>query len=306
MSLTKKSKQQNKFMQHDLISIIIPAYNAKKYLISTNESVLNQTYKKVEILVCDDGSTDGTYDLISEYMKKYPFIRYLRNEKPKGACAARNLGINAAEGEYITGLDDDDEFDPKRIELLINQFKIKEYSFLSTGLVIQETQRVNYANVTKKIISLDELLYRNIVGNQIFTKTESLQLIDGFDENFPAWQDYETWIRLCVKFGDGYSTGDLTYIAHREHEMNRISTSGKIFKGYQMLIAKHGNLMSRSQIDCQFISYKVEQNEKLGFSDLIKIRSVYTCLFFGKCFLRQRFPALLDLKVKIYNSKNNL
>lgn len=109
-------------MNNALISVYIPTHNRSEMLKRAVFSVIKQTYKNVEIIICDDGSSDNTEQVVIALQEKYKNIRYLKNDTPKGACAARNLGIFEAKGEYITGLDDDDEFSDNRLEELLNFF----------------------------------------------------------------------------------------------------------------------------------------------------------------------------------------
>lgn len=92
-----------------LVTVVIPTYNRETTIIKAIESVLNQSYKKIEILVCDDFSTDHTVEKVNELIKNHENIRIIsRKDKIKGANAARNLGITEAKGEYIVFLDSDD------------------------------------------------------------------------------------------------------------------------------------------------------------------------------------------------------
>ncbi len=92
-----------------LVTVVIPTYNRETTIIKAIESVLNQSYKKIEILVCDDFSTDHTVEKVNKLIVKYENIRIIsRKDKLKGANAARNLGITEAKGEYIAFLDSDD------------------------------------------------------------------------------------------------------------------------------------------------------------------------------------------------------
>lgn len=99
-------------MLQQLVSIIIPNYNSIAYIKETLESVFNQTYKNIEIIVVDDGSTDGSFEFIANLNK--PNLRLVKNPK-KGACAARNYGLELANGDYIQFLDSDDVLDPDKI-----------------------------------------------------------------------------------------------------------------------------------------------------------------------------------------------
>lgn len=89
------------------ISVIIPVYNAEKFLRECLDSVINQTYKNVEIVAVNDGSKDGSLEILNEYSKKYPNVKVVDRENG-GVCSARNVGLDNASGDYIAFLDSDD------------------------------------------------------------------------------------------------------------------------------------------------------------------------------------------------------
>ena len=100
------------------VSVIITSYNQGKYLPDAIESVLKQTSPPYEIIICDDFSTkDNTREIIKEYSNRYPdLITPILQERNLGIAANRNTGFKAASGEYITWLDGDDRFLPRKIE----------------------------------------------------------------------------------------------------------------------------------------------------------------------------------------------
>lgn len=102
--------------------MIIPVYNVKKYLCESIDSVIDQTYKNLEILVIDDGSTDGSGEICDEYQKKDPRIRVI-HQKNGGLSAARNTGLDAMQGDVVAFLDSDDAFLPDMIEVLVNEME---------------------------------------------------------------------------------------------------------------------------------------------------------------------------------------
>lgn len=118
-----------------LISIIIPVYNAEKYLQKGIESLLNQTYKNIEIILIDDKSTDKSWDMCKEYEDKYPEkIRIFRNKKNNGGpFRSRIEGFQKAKGDWITTMDCDDFVEPKYIEHLINTTENGKYDVAVTG-----------------------------------------------------------------------------------------------------------------------------------------------------------------------------
>lgn len=99
-----------------LVSVCLPAYNDEKYVGECIESIINQTYSNIEIIVCDDCSTDRTYSILESYAERYGNITLLRNSINLGIARTRNKTIKAASGDYIALMDSDDLCMPTRIE----------------------------------------------------------------------------------------------------------------------------------------------------------------------------------------------
>ena len=93
-----------------MISIVVPIYNAEKYLADCLDSLVAQSDYDIEILCVDDGSTDQTIDILNSYSERYPFLRVV-NQHNQGPSAARNRGIDEAKGEWIMFVDSDDWID---------------------------------------------------------------------------------------------------------------------------------------------------------------------------------------------------
>lgn len=104
-----------------LVSVVIPAYNSESFLQSAIESVLNQTYPSIEVIVVDDGSTDMTSDVVHSFSSDLP-IRYLRQEH-SGQSAARNLGAQESQGEFLGFLDSDDMWTFDKIQLQVDALR---------------------------------------------------------------------------------------------------------------------------------------------------------------------------------------
>ena len=107
-----------------LVSVIVPTHNRLSTLKRAIESVLAQDYPNIELVVVDDGSTDGTWNYLSGRAQEGPW-KVARNEEPRGACCARNQAIELASGGYIANLDDDDYFEPDRISKLLAAFELQ-------------------------------------------------------------------------------------------------------------------------------------------------------------------------------------
>lgn len=100
------------------ISVIIPIYNAEKYLIECLESVLKQTFREYEIICIDDGSNDGSKEIVTKYVDEYDFIKMICHEKNRGLSVARNTGLKNSIGKYVFFLDSDDMIIPETLEEL--------------------------------------------------------------------------------------------------------------------------------------------------------------------------------------------
>ena len=106
--------------QQELISVIIPVYNVEKYLRECIDSVLNQSYQNLEIILVDDGSTDSSGEICDEYEKQDIRIRVI-HQKNQGLSGARNTGFQNANGEYVYFLDSDDWIVPEAIKCLVKR-----------------------------------------------------------------------------------------------------------------------------------------------------------------------------------------
>ena len=114
------------------ISVIVPLYNAEKYVEQAIDSVLNQTFKDFNLIVIDDCSTDGSYDLVQSKYGNDARVRLMRNQKNQGAALTRNTGIRAATGKYIALLDADDAYLPNALELLYNAAETHQADVISS------------------------------------------------------------------------------------------------------------------------------------------------------------------------------
>lgn len=155
----------------NLISIIVPVYNAKNFIVETMECVRAQTYGDWELLLVEDCSSDGTMDLIMAYMEGWgdTRIRLIRQPSNMGAARARNRGLREACGRYIAYLDADDLWMPEKLERELCFLKEKNAAFVFTGYEFADER----GRGTGKVVHVPETLnYRQALGNTtIFTTT---------------------------------------------------------------------------------------------------------------------------------------
>ena len=120
------------------ISVIIPVYNAGKYISKTLESVLSQTFKDFELLCINDCSTDNSLDILEEFAKKDGRLKIINNEQNLGAALTRNVGIDCAKGEYIYFLDADDYIDENYLEVMLEKIEQENCEIVLNLSVINE------------------------------------------------------------------------------------------------------------------------------------------------------------------------
>lgn len=232
------------FYKNPLVTVYIPTYNRLALLKRAIESVRNQNYKNLEIIIVDDCSTDGTQDYLSRIIKEDTRIHYFLKEKNNGACASRNIAIHSAKGEFITGLDDDDYFLDNRISSFIKAWDESENLkalFSKYVILTSSKEKIDNRLFIKERVQYKDLIKENHIGNQVFTKTEYLLKINGFDENLELWQDLDCWYRLLKPNGIAYRIKNPSYVIDRSHSHERISNSkdNKVIETIYYLSQKH-------------------------------------------------------------------
>lgn len=127
-------------MEKELVSIIVPVYNTESYLTECLSSIGNQTYTKIEIILVDDGSTDNSLRICNEFAAQRNNV-FVIHQDNCGSGAARNAGIDRAQGQYLAFIDSDDYICPNEIETMVSAMKHKECSVACVGLKFVETER---------------------------------------------------------------------------------------------------------------------------------------------------------------------
>lgn len=197
-----------------LVSVIIPAYNAEAYVRQTLESALAQTYEHLEVLVIDDGSGDGTADIVREVAAEDGRVR-LFQQANGGVASARNHGIEHARGEYIAPLDADDLFYPQKLEAQVTRM---EAGGEGVGMVycwwtsMDQSGRVFGGSSPWRIEGdvYEQLLYVNFIGNASVPlyRRSVLEHVGGYDESLRArgGQGCEDW-ELSLRVAEDYEVG---------------------------------------------------------------------------------------------------
>lgn len=247
------------------VSIIIPCYNQGKYVAEAINSALRQTFKDIEIVCVNDGSTDNSVEIIKSFENKYKNFIFLNNEENRGIIYSRNFAIKNCNGTYILPLDADDIIEPtyveKAVKILDNNSNI--------GIVYCKAKI--FGNYDKywnlKPFNKSDILYENcIFCSAIFRKSDFLK-IGGYNNNMKyGCEDYDLWLSFIEQRLEVFQINEILFSYRQYDETSRTTISLKNKKEiWNNLIKNHINL------------YLNDENflERLIFSNPIKTNKKY-------------------------------
>lgn len=228
-------------IQQTLVSIITPNYNCKNFIAQTIESVLSQTYTNWEMLIVDDCSTDGSYEVALEYASSDKRIKVIRNEKNCGAAVSRNKAIEISNGEFIAFLDSDDLWVPEKLEkqLLFMRENNCDFSFCEYEHIDEDNNSLHkIANVTKHLTYKKMMLHcwpgcLTVMYNQSFTGKV-------FAEDIKKNNDHALFLRVLKKCHNAMGINEIM----AQYRIRRGSISSKksaIIKYYIQVIHEFEN-----------------------------------------------------------------
>lgn len=202
-----------------LVSVIIPTFNRAGTILRAVDSVLSQTYPALELLVVDDGSEDETSTLLGPLADSGRVI--LLTQPNRGVSAARNTGLGRAQGRLLAFLDSDDEWLPGKIEAQVNFFVQNPTEVLvqTQERWIRKGRRVNPGRRHLKKagdIFLESLALCLISPSAVMLRQSLLDEVGLFDENLPAAEDYDLWLRVLARYPAGLIDQELV-IRHGGH-----------------------------------------------------------------------------------------
>lgn len=193
-----------------LVSIITPIYNGENYIEECINSVLNQSYKDIEMIIVDDGSTDDSEIIISKYTNKFSFIKYIKCYENKGVWAARNIGIENAKGRFISFLDADDLYKKNKIENQMNFMLKNNYAFTYTSydLIDENNTSLNKIIEVKEYEDYNSLLKGNNIGClTVMIDTFKIKTPIKF-ENYHH-EDFVLWLKILKNDVTAYGLNEV-------------------------------------------------------------------------------------------------
>lgn len=207
------------------ISIIVPVYNSKKYLERCIDSLINQTYKNIEIIAVNDGSKDKSLQILKKYKDKIIII----NQKNKGTNIARKQGVLRASGDYLMFVDSDDYLNLDAVRILVKYLEKKKYDVIKFNGIIEPTKELknSYLIDKNKILNkkqIQELLItKKVLNNLCFSiyKADLIKKVKAFNSSISNCEDYLVNLEFYTNVDKLYMVKDVLY----HYQMNIKSTT---------------------------------------------------------------------------------
>jgi len=273
------------------VSVIIPVYNQAKFIDKAIESVLKQSYQDFEIVVVNDGSTDNSESTVKGFIDFR--IRYICHSDNRGISAARNTGIRASRGKYITLLDADDEFLPEKLDMQVELLRSEPSD---VGVVCAWSFNIdkNGDYISKRYLPrkggyiFEDLLSANYMSvPALLIRRECFEKVGLFDNLLNGQEDWDMWIRIAKYYKFALIKIPL---AKRRIHPNRISydlerknvTANRIIKKYMNELKSRQSIHSRHYL---YIGFRFCQLGKMrdGRRNLLKAISLYP--FCTNCYI---------------------
>lgn len=238
-------KQQAK----PLVTVITPTHNRSDLLTRSVNSVLAQTHDHLELIIVDDCSSDDTPAVARSLMASDSRVRYIRNAQNLHAPQSRNVALEAARGEFVAFLDDDDEWMPQKLEL---QLKLAN-RYAVVGCLYHKNRRPSHLpHITgeppfaEKTVEAFHFQSTGFCPGSMLTRTSLMREIGGFDRELPGPEGIDLFIRLVSRFGTAaYITLPLhVYYTHEQHGKPRITTSDRLIDTSMLELEKNRHLRS--------------------------------------------------------------
>lgn len=207
------------------ISVVIPCFNVERYIAECLDSVLNQTFKALEIICVDDCSTDGTLAILDSYSKKNPGIMVLRNDVNQGAPHSRNRGLQIAQGEYVQFLDADDVLLPEKLKV---QVDILNKCTAPPAFIVGDYTKVALTGGRKDYVAERNDVWLGLLKTRLGSTCSNLwnrdflESIGGWSDACKSSQEYELMFRMLKKQAPLVFDASKTTIV-RERESGSIS-----------------------------------------------------------------------------------
>lgn len=242
-----------------VISVIIPCYNSQNTIIECFDSAWSQTYKNLEIIIIDDGSSDHSTEIIKSRISTlgFPENVHLLMQENKGPSAARNHGVRASSGDWVAFLDSDDYWHPDKLSIQI-EYIVKDPEL--TMLSVQAGDGDKDIN-SLSLVTFRQLLFKNVFKTSGVLLKRQVALEIPFDERMRYSEDYKVWLMVAAKYKAGYVSRILCGTIADKRAFGDSGLSGNLsamqqgeISNYRFLL-KNGYISQLSFLQCLTYSY---------------------------------------------------
>ena len=197
---TRRGKVNGKLNENGnrpLVSVVMPAYNAERFITKAMESALNQTIEDIELIVVDDCSHDNTCELVEKLGQRDPRVRLVRNERNLGVAKSRNRGFEACRGSYVALLDSDDVWYPMKLEkqLALARREEADIVYCSYAMVNEEDAKICSDFIVPEKTDLNRMLAKNVISCSTVLMTGETVRQQSFSTKY-YHEDYVYWLQL--------------------------------------------------------------------------------------------------------------
>ena len=281
-----------------MVSVIIPSYNREKTIERAVMSVLNQTYKDLELIVVDDCSKDNTVEVLKSI--KDDRLKIIRLEKNSGACVARNVGIENAQGDYIAFQDSDDEWLLDKLEKQMAIFEKEKVdlvfcAFNRFGL----GEDLTYPELPEGIVERKVLLEDSRISTQtLIGKKECFENVK-FDPEMPRLQDYDITIRLSKKYSIYFVNEPLVNMYVQNDSISK--NNDKLIKAESMILSKYKDDVEKYE-DFKYHNVRVLAIYKRisGYKSSYEYKTLYKMKPSVSSLLKYIYTKVTDISKKDY------
>jgi glycosyltransferase involved in cell wall biosynthesis len=263
-----------------LVSVVIPYYNDGKYIHETLESIQHQTYRNVEIILVDDGSTEKESIRVFDDLKKLGFQTY--RQENAGPSAARNLAISHSKGKYILPVDADDKIRPTYIEKAVQYME----NHVQCGIVYCKAKFFGARNGLWDLpeYSIKQMLLNNCIFVTALFRRTDWETVHGYDSNMKyGLEDYEFWLSI-IELGQGvYCIPEVLFLYRIKSvsRNTRFEKHGEVYaETYEYILRKHMKLYTRYWIDVILMLRNENYELRKRYNKLVNKIPFYT-LFKG-------------------------
>ena len=234
----------------DLVSIVLPTYNGEEYISLAIDSILAQEYENWELIVINDCSSDGTEDLVLEYLDKDKRIKLFNNQSNYKLPKSLNKGFSESRGKYLTWTSDDNILEPFFISRMLEEIKIRGCDFVYSNYYQIDSKN----EIIQKVYVLDKsyILESNVVGASFMYTRDVYNRVGAYDDDLFLMEDYDYWIRTCTSFKI-YRINEFLYryrvhtssLTARKHKEIARATINYMIKNYE----KHSELFPEKALN---------------------------------------------------------